>query len=197
MRLATCVRFPVLTVREGGARETWLTLGPRPKGEFVLTESFASGVDDPELIFVFFMDCARRFFPFALELQVDWPKSERELLSATFGLRRPVKLCGDSWLLPLFFAMRLSAESRLWPEGLFATGAVRRCGGMRCVSVADAVPKLRRALALGSALMLPKANVSAMLRAGRDVSSCVALPLNLCACLDIFSRLAVAALEGR
>jgi hypothetical protein len=182
------MRFPVLVGKGRKAEVTRFIRRPRPQGCFVMSDDLALGLEGGTGLLDFFVPVARRFFPQALAWQVDWPADERATLASALDLRSPWRLDGDSWLLPLFFALACLEWSRPWPEGVLASGAVRRCRGLRCASIGGAVYKARRAATSGKLCFLPKSNITRLRSQGADVSHCIALPFNMTGCLDIWRR---------
>lgn len=133
------------------------------------------------------MRLSRGHFPEALRLKIEWEREEKERLAALFNLRPDFPLRGDSWYLPLFFAFYCFFRQKDWPQKIIASGALRHCRGLRCVSIGCAVYKLRLAHQLGKLCFLPSSNYRALKKAGKDVSGCVPLASNLKSCLDIWT----------
>jgi len=180
------MRFPVLVSYGRAAEITFFHLRPRPRRGFVLADSLALNLAGTSSFLSDFLLWSQRFFPRAVNFQVEWPAAEREKLRADLKLPREGYLVGNSWTLPLFLAFDRLFQGRPWPEGLLASGAVRRVRGLRCVSVGGARFKLRRAKAGGCRLLLPRSNVRALSRRGLEVSDCLPLPPNLAECLRLW-----------
>jgi hypothetical protein len=183
------MRFPILVGYGRKAEITFLHLVPRPKNAFFLTDSLAMNLTEYPSFLSDFLAWAGRFFPRAVDWQVDWPEDEQEIIREVFKLSSPVYLFGDSWTLPLFLAFDLLFGHRAWPEGILASGAVRRSRGLRCLSIGRARFKLRRARAENCRLMLPQSNVRALSQAGWEVEDCLSLPPNLETCLGLWRSL--------
>ena len=180
------MRFPVLVSRGRAAAITFFELVPRPQSAFVLTDDLSMNMEDSPAAFDYFMLAAKRFFPNILLWQLDWPQEEQATLRAALSLRKLCRIIGDSWTMPLLFAFDCLQRGRNWPVRILASGAMRQCRGVRCVSIGGVLNKLRRAEALRSLLYLPRANVLALQRRGVDVGNCVILPPNVKQCLDIW-----------
>ncbi|MDR1038193.1 MAG: hypothetical protein LBT40_16990 [Deltaproteobacteria bacterium] len=184
------MRFPVLMGAGRRADATYFTLGPRPSGGFVLAENLWSNMEESPEALDFFKLMAVRFFPWVLGWQLSWPEEERENLRVRLGLKAPCRMVGDSWTLPLLFAFDCVGRGKPWPDGLFASGAVRQCRGLRCVSMGDALAKLRWAREAATLFLIPKANLTRLRRQGADVAGCVALPSSVERCLGLWRQYA-------
>ncbi len=174
--------------RRHRAEITNFALKRRTGGSFVASDNLITCMQGENGLLDFFLLLARRYFPGAINWQVDWPVSEQLALVSTLKCVPPCRLDGDSWLLPLFFALACAQWERPWPTDILASGAVRTCRGLRCVSVGRAIFKLRRAQTAGKVCLLPKSNVTQLQRRGIDLSLCLPLPSNMDKCLDIWRR---------
>ena len=182
------MRFPVLMVRRRRAEVAYFTLRRRSHSSFVLGDELALRLHGEGGLLNFFLLMARRYFPRALYRQVDWPSSEQAALADAFKLTGAWRLEGDSWFLPLLFALACAEWGRPWPAKILASGAIRQCRGLRCVSVGGAVHKLRRAQSSGCLCFLPKSNVTQLRRRNVDMSACLPLPCGVDQCLELWRR---------
>lgn len=135
-----------------------------------------------------FIIIAHRYFPGSIYTQVEWPLAEQRALAKTLLCSHPLQLDGDSWYLPLVFGLACKEWGRPWPAHILVSGSIRQCRGLRCVSIGGAIFKLRYAQNLGFLCFLPKSNVTQMRRRDIDISSCVALPFNVDACLNVWKE---------
>jgi hypothetical protein len=180
------MRFPVLVSLRRSARVIYFRLLPRPKEAFVLSDDLALHMDERLFAYDFFLLCAGRFFPHAVNWQLDWPKVEQRNLRRSLKLPDACRIAGDSWSLPLFFAFDCLQRRVNWPKNTLVSGAVRKCRGVRCVSVGGASQKLRAAQGLNCLCLLPRGNVNALGRRGVGLDGCIALPSSLEQCLKIW-----------
>ena len=180
------MHFPVLLGKGRKALATHFRLQHRSSGAFVISDHLAFCMEDTAEVLDFFLLCARRFFPSALSWQVDWPLQEQRQLVTALNLHEPLRLSGDSWFLPLFFALACMEWERLWPKHILASGAIRQGRGLRCVSIGGALHKWRLAQTSNYLCFLPQSNVTRLQRRGMDVSNCIALPFNTLQCLNIW-----------
>jgi hypothetical protein len=187
------MRFPVLVRSRRSACVTHFRLIPRACRAFVLSDDFTLQVEECAFAYDFFLFCARRFFPHALNWQLDWPLDEQAKLRSSLQMAVLCRIEGDSWSLPLFFAFDCLHRRVDWPERVLVSGAVRQCRGVRCAAIGGARHKLRQAQALGCLCLLPRANIGLLRRQNMDVASSLALPPNLDACLSIWRGMAASA----
>lgn len=178
--------FPVLLTYKSRCVVTHFSLRARARGTFILGDSLALSLGGSSGILDLFLGIARRYFPDALHLQADWPVASQARTATNLGLNCLPRIEGDSWLLPLFFAVACGAWERKWPEKFLASGSIRICRGLRCVSIGRAIYKLRAARSLGKVCLLPKSNVTILARRNVNLTNCVPLPFNLDSCLDIW-----------
>ena len=184
------MKFPILMMKGTRVEVTQFSLLPRPSASFILGDELLLSLGGDTSLQKLWLTLTTRFFPHALDWQLDWPLEEKLVLAKRLGMKNSPRLDGDSWTAPLFFALHCAEYGNVWPENLLVSGAVRQCRGLRCASIGRAIFKLRKAQALGKTILLPQSNVTQLRRRGIDLASCVPLPLNVEQCLNIWKTYA-------
>jgi hypothetical protein len=107
--------------------------------------------------------------------------------SDKFCRRHGTSLLGDSLSLPVLLGLRLTRSNIPWPQGIYATGAIRHFRGFRCASVAGARTKIRLLEKIGyERFFVPRKNYRELRLAGFNLQRLTALPTKLSTCLALW-----------
>jgi hypothetical protein len=180
--------FPIMVSKGQKAAITKFIIYKRLTGSFIITDDLALRLENSINILNFLILLSGRFFSNALEWQIDWPHSEQVNLQHSLNITEPLTITGDSWILSLFFALACLYWSCSWPDKILVSGSIRKCRGLRCVSIGKALQKSRLAIEEGCLFFLPKSNYNQLSRQKSIVSHCLPLPSNLTLCLNIWRQ---------
>lgn len=180
------MRFPILVGIGRTIKKTFFHLRLRPAKAFLLSDVLMLRLENPDLATSVFTAFAQKVSSSCFAYQVDWSEQEQERLSLAFSTAAPCVITGDSWTLPLLFALDCTYTGSLWPKEALASGAIRSGRGMRCVSIGGGLHKARYCQTRGIRCFLPQANINTLRRRGIDTTGCISLPYNLKECLTIW-----------
>lgn len=180
------MRFPVLVGIGRTIKETFFYLRLRPAKAFLLSDALMLRLENPDLVTPVFTAFAQKASHSCFAYQIDWSEQEQKKLSQAFSAATTCSITGDSWTLPLLFALDCIYMDSPWPENAMASGAIRLGRGARCVSIGSGLHKMRYCQAQGIRCFLPQANINTLRRRGIDTTGCISLPSNLEECLTIW-----------
>lgn len=179
--------FPVLIGHGVHFTVTYFSLFRRKKRDYIVGDSLFLSLGESDPVFRLLRYLAEHYFSSALDIQIDWLPEEKSKIASQLHIKPKISLDGDSWNLPLFLALYCYENGKDWPLSILASGAIRRCRGMRCVSIGRALHKLRLARRLGKLCMLPISNARRLKKLHPELDGCLGLPYNLEHCLKIWA----------